>query len=359
LLDVAGDQNGAGADDAALEELCRIADDLRRQAAGDDVTYVVNRNINFTNVCYTGCRFCAFAQRRTDADAYTLSLEQVADRAWEGWQAGATEVCMQGGIHPDMPGDAYFDIARAVKARVPGMHVHAFSPMEVINGASRTNLSIEDWLVAAKEAGVDSLPGTAAEILDDDVRWVLTKGKLPAKEWIEVISTAHRVGIPTTSTMMYGHVDTHAHWVRHIRLIRRIQEETGGFSEFVLLPFVHHSAPIYLAGIARPGPTARENRAVHALARILLHGAIGNIQCSWVKLRDDLCRQVLQGGVNDLGGTLMEETISRMAGSENGSFKTITELGRMVAPTGRRIRQRTTEYGTPDAERLAASAASD
>ncbi|MEU1730183.1 bifunctional FO biosynthesis protein CofGH [Streptosporangium sp. NPDC020145] len=359
LLDVAGDQNGAGADDAALDELCRIADDLRRQAVGDDVTFVVNRNINFTNVCYTGCRFCAFAQRRTDADAYTLSLEQVADRAWEGWQAGATEVCMQGGIHPDMPGDAYFDIARAVKARVPGMHVHAFSPMEVINGASRTNLSIEDWLVAAREAGVDSLPGTAAEILDDDVRWVLTKGKLPAREWIEVISTAHRVGIPTTSTMMYGHVDTHAHWVRHIQLIRRMQEETGGFSEFVLLPFVHHSAPIYLAGIARPGPTARENRAVHALSRILLHGAIDNIQCSWVKLRDDLCRQVLQGGVNDLGGTLMEETISRMAGSENGSFKTITEIGEMVAPTGRRIRQRTTEYGTPDAERLAASAASD
>lgn len=359
LLDVAGDQNGAGADDAALEELCRIADDLRRQAVGDDVTYVVNRNINFTNVCYTGCRFCAFAQRRTDADAYTLSLDQVADRAWEGWQAGATEVCMQGGIHPDLPGDAYFDIARAVKARVPGMHVHAFSPMEVINGASRTNLSIEDWLVAAREAGVDSLPGTAAEILDDDVRWVLTKGKLPAKEWVEVISTAHKVGIPTTSTMMYGHVDTHAHWVRHIRLIRRMQEETGGFSEFVLLPFVHHSAPIYLAGIARPGPTARENRAVHALARILLHGAIDNIQCSWVKLRDDLCRQVLQGGVNDLGGTLMEETISRMAGSENGSFKTVTEIGEMVAPTGRRIRQRTTEYGTPDAERLAASAASD
>ncbi|MFS1297715.1 bifunctional FO biosynthesis protein CofGH [Streptosporangium longisporum] len=359
LLGLAGDQRGAGADDAALDELCRIADGLRRQAAGDEVTYVVNRNINFTNVCYTGCRFCAFAQRRTDADAYTLSLEQVADRAWEGWQAGATEVCMQGGIHPDMPGTAYFDIARAVKARVPGMHVHAFSPMEVINGASRTGLSIEDWLIAAREAGVDSLPGTAAEILDDDVRWVLTKGKLPTAEWVEVISTAHRTGIPTTSTMMYGHVDTHAHWVAHIRLIRRIQEETGGFSEFVLLPFVHHSAPIYLAGIARPGPTARENRAVHALARILLHGAIANIQCSWVKLQDDLCREVLQGGVNDLGGTLMEETISRMAGSENGSFKTISELEAMVAHTGRPVRQRTTSYGVPDAERLAAAAASD
>ncbi|MET7329258.1 bifunctional FO biosynthesis protein CofGH [Nonomuraea sp. NPDC005650] len=347
------------AEGEALDELAAIADDLRRQAVGDEVTYVVNRNINFTNVCYTGCRFCAFAQRRTDADAYTLSLDQVADRAQEAWDAGATEVCMQGGIHPDLPGTAYFDLARAVKERTPGMHVHAFSPMEVINGASRTDLSIRAWLEAAKEAGVDSLPGTAAEILDDDVRWVLTKGKLPAREWVEVITTAHEVGIPTTSTMMYGHVDNHLHWVRHIKLIRDLQERTGGFSEFVLLPFVHTSAPIYLAGIARPGPTAQENRAVHALARILLHGAIKNIQCSWVKLRDDLCRQVLQGGVNDLGGTLMEETISRMAGSENGSYKTISELREMVEVSGRPVRQRTTEYGVPTDERLAASAASD
>ncbi|MGW6494163.1 bifunctional FO biosynthesis protein CofGH [Nonomuraea angiospora] len=347
------------AEGEALDELAAIADDLRRQAVGDEVTYVVNRNINFTNVCYTGCRFCAFAQRRTDADAYTLSLDQVADRAQEAWDAGATEVCMQGGIHPDLPGTAYFDLAKAVKERTPGMHVHAFSPMEVINGASRTDMSIQAWLEAAKEAGVDSLPGTAAEILDDDVRWVLTKGKLPAKEWVEVITTAHKVGIPTTSTMMYGHVDNHLHWVRHIKLIRSLQERTGGFSEFVLLPFVHTSAPIYLAGIARPGPTAQENRAVHALARILLHGAIKNIQCSWVKLRDDLCRQVLQGGVNDLGGTLMEETISRMAGSENGSYKTISELREMVEVTGRPVRQRTTEYGVPTDERLAASEASD
>ncbi|WP_275409008.1 bifunctional FO biosynthesis protein CofGH [Sphaerimonospora thailandensis] len=359
LLGLAGDQTGADADDAGLDELCRIADGLRRDAVGDDVTYIVNRNINFTNVCYTGCRFCAFAQRRTDADAYTLSLSEVADRAQEAWEAGATEVCMQGGIHPDLPGTAYFDIARAVKERCPDMHVHAFSPMEVINGASRTNLSIEDWLLAAREAGLDSLPGTAAEILDDDVRWVLTKGKLPAAEWIEVITTAHRLGIPTTSTMMYGHVDTHEHWVRHIRLIGTIQEETGGFSEFVLLPFVHHSAPIYLAGIARPGPTARENRAVHALARIMLHGAIKNIQCSWVKLGDELCRSVLAGGVNDLGGTLMEETISRMAGSENGSYKTISDIAAMVAPTGRPLRRRTTSYGTPDPERLAAAERSD
>ncbi|SDQ88705.1 bifunctional FO biosynthesis protein CofGH [Thermostaphylospora chromogena] len=359
LLGLAGDPAGGGADDAGLAELARIADGLRREAVGDEVTYVVNRNINFTNVCYTGCRFCAFAQRRTDADAYTLSLEQVADRAEEAWRAGATEVCMQGGIHPDLPGTAYFDIARAVKERVPGIHVHAFSPMEVVNGAGRTNMSIEDWLAAAKEAGVDSLPGTAAEILDDEVRWVLTKGKLPAAEWVEVITTAHRVGLPTTATMMYGHVDEHVHWVRHLRLIRRIQEETGGFSEFVLLPFVHHNAPIYLAGVARPGPTARENRAVHALARIMLHGAIRNIQCSWVKLGEDLCRSVLQGGVNDLGGTLMEETISRMAGSENGSYKTISEIAAMVAPTGRPLRQRLTDYGEPDEERKAAAAASD
>ncbi|HEY2315444.1 MAG TPA: bifunctional FO biosynthesis protein CofGH [Streptosporangiaceae bacterium] len=347
------------ADGAELDALAALADDLRRQAAGDDVTYVVTRNINFTNVCYTGCRFCAFAQRRTDADAYTLSMEQIGDRAVEAWEAGATEVCMQGGIHPDLPGTAYFDIAAEVKRRCPDMHVHAFSPMEVMNGASRTGLSVRDWLSRAREAGVDSLPGTAAEILDDDVRWVLTKGKLPASAWIEVMTTAHDLGIRTTSTMMYGHVDTPAHWVGHLRVLRGIQERTGGFTEFVLLPFVHASSPIYLAGMARPGPTRRENRAVHALARIMLHGAIDNIQCSWVKLGADVCQDVLRGGVNDLGGTLMEETISRMAGSENGSYKTISQMAELVAPTGRPLRQRTTLYGTPSADRMAASAASD
>ena len=347
------------ADGPELEALAGLADGLRRDTVGDDVTFVVTRNINFTNVCYTGCRFCAFAQRRTDADAYTLSLSQVADRAQEAWEAGATEVCMQGGIHPDLPGTAYFDLAAEVKRRCPGLHVHAFSPMEVMNGASRTGLPIREWLTAAREAGVDSLPGTAAEILDDDVRWVLTKGKLPAAAWIEVITTAHELGIKTTSTMMYGHVDTPAHWVGHLRVIRDIQERTGGFTEFVLLPFVHASSPIYLAGLARPGPTRRENRAVHAVSRLLLHGAISNIQCSWVKLGEDACRDVLRGGVNDLGGTLMEETISRMAGSENGSYKTISELRALVAPTGRSLRQRTTGYTAPDSERIAAAAASD
>ena len=342
-------------DGAEVAALASLADDLRREAVGDDVTYVVNRNINFTNVCYTGCRFCAFAQRRTDADAYTLSLDQVADRAAQAWEVGATEVCMQGGIHPDLPGTAYFDIARAVKSRVPDMHVHAFSPMEVVNGAARTNLSIADWLSAARAAGVDSFPGTAAEILDDDVRWVLTKGKLPTASWIEVIQTAHRLGLPTTSTMMYGHVDHAGHWLAHLRLIGRMQDETGGFSEFVLLPFVHNSSPIYLAGIARPGPTALENRVVHAMSRILLDGKIKNIQTSWVKTTEEHVRAHLQGGVNDIGGTLMEETISRMAGSESGSYRTIADLEAIAASAGRPARQRTTEYGSVSDSRRAAA----
>ena len=347
------------ADGPDLEALAGLADALRRETMGDDVTYVVTRNINFTNVCYTGCRFCAFAQRRTDADAYTLSLQQIGDRAAEAWDAGATEVCMQGGIHPDLPGTAYFEIASEVKRRSPGLHVHAFSPMEVMNGASRTGLPVREWLVRAKEAGVSSLPGTAAEILDDDVRWVLTKGKLPASMWIEVISTAHELGLPTSATMMYGHVDTPAHWVGHLRVIRSIQERTGGFTEFVLLPFIHENAPIYLAGLARPGPTRRENRAVHAMARLMLHGAIDSIQCSWVKLGDEGCRDVLRGGVNDLGGTLMEETISRMAGADHGSYKTISQLRAIAEPLGRPMRQRTTTYGEVPAERQAAAAASD
>jgi FO synthase len=329
---------------AEIDALAGLADDVRREAVGDDVTYVVNRNINFTNVCYTGCRFCAFAQRRTDADAYTLSLTEIGDRADEAVAAGATEVCMQGGIHPDLPGTAYFDIAREVKRRQPGLHVHAFSPMEVVNGASRTGLSIHDWLVAAREAGVDSLPGTAAEILDDDVRWLLTKGKLPAATWVEVVTTAHRLGIPTTSTMMYGHVDTPEHWLAHLRLLARIQSDTGGFTEFVPLPFVHLNAPIYLAGLARPGPTQQENRAVHAMARLLLHGHIANIQCSWVKLGVEGSAAMLRGGANDIGGTLMEETISRMAGSAHGSRKTVADLAAIAAAVGRPARQRTTLY---------------
>ncbi|MBC9733718.1 bifunctional FO biosynthesis protein CofGH [Nocardioides marmotae] len=332
-----------------LEQVCRLADDLRREVVGDEVTYVVNRNINFTNVCYVGCRFCAFAQRRTDADAFSLSLDEVADRAQEAWDLGATEVCMQGGIDPELPATAYFDLVSAVKQRVPEMHVHAFSPMEVVNGTARTGLSIEDFLIKAREAGLGSLPGTAAEILDDEVRWVLTKGKLPARTWIEIVSTAHRVGIPTTSTMMYGHVDNPRHWVGHLRVLAGVQDRAreagvGGFTEFVPLPFVHTSAPIYLAGVARPGPTLRDNLAVHAMARILLHGRIDNIQTSWVKLGVEGTRAMLRAGANDLGGTLMEETISRMAGSEHGSAKTVAELVEIGAGIGRPVLERTTTY---------------
>ena len=327
-----------------LRAVTRLADDLRREAVGDTVTYVVNRNINFTNVCYVGCRFCAFAQRRTDSDAYSLGMDEVADRAEEAWRLGATEVCMQGGIDPELPSTGYFDLVTAVKQRTPDMHVHAFSPMEVINGTARTGLPIADFLVKAREVGLGSLPGTAAEILDDDVRWVLTKGKLPARTWIEVITTAHRLGIPTTSTMMYGHVDNPRHWVAHLRVISAIQDDTGGFTEFVPLPFVHTSSPIYLAGAARPGPTLRDNLAVHALARILLHGRIRNIQTSWVKLGVEGTRAMLRAGANDLGGTLMEETISRMAGSEHGSAKTVGELTDIAAGIDRPVRERTTLY---------------
>ncbi|MFF2547125.1 bifunctional FO biosynthesis protein CofGH [Kitasatospora sp. NPDC058063] len=347
------------ADGPALDALCRIADDVRRDTVGEDVTYCVTRNINFTNVCYTGCRFCAFAQRRTDADAYTLSLEQVADRAAQAWEVGATEVCMQGGIHPDLPGTAYFDIARAVKERVPGIHVHAFSPMEVVNGATRTGLSIRDWLQRAKESGLDSIPGTAAEILDDEVRWVLTKGKLPAATWVEVVTTAHELGLRSSSTMMYGHVDTPKHWLGHLRLLAGIQQRTGGFTEFVTLPFIHTNAPVYLAGIARPGPSARDNRAVVAMARLLLHPHIPNIQTSWVKLGAEGAAEMLRSGANDLGGTLMEETISRMAGSAYGSYKSVRDLQAIAEAAGRPHRQRTTTYGEVPAERRAAALASD
>lgn len=344
------------AEGAALHEVCRLADDVRRDVVGEDVTYVVNRNVNFTNVCYTGCRFCAFAQRESDPDSYTLSVAEVGERAAEAWAAGATEVCMQGGIHPKLPGSVYFDLAAEVKRRAPGLHLHAYSPMEVVNGAARTGLPVREWLVRARESGLDSIPGTAAEILDDEIRWVLTKGKLPAADWIEVIRTAHGLGIPSTATMMYGHVDEPRHWVAHLRVVGRLQEETGGFTEFVPLPFVHHNAPAYLAGIARPGPSQRDDRAVHALARLMLHGRIDNIQCSWVKLGDDGCADLLQGGVNDLGGTLMEETISRMAGSTHGSAKTVDQLAAIAARVGRPARQRTTTYDSVAEERASAAA---
>ncbi len=338
----------ATAEGTGMDAVAALADDLRRQVNGETVTYVVNRNINFTNICYTGCRFCAFAQRKGDADAFTLSTAEVADRAWEAHALGATEVCMQGGIDPELPVTGYADLVRAVKARVPSMHVHAFSPMEIVNGASRGGQSIRDWLVELRAAGLDTIPGTAAEILDDEVRWVLTKGKLPAAEWIEVVTTAHEVGLRSSSTMMYGHVDNPSHWVGHMNVLKGIQDKTGGFTEFVPLPFVHQSSPLYLAGASRPGPTNRDNRAVHALARIMLHGRIDSIQTSWVKLGIPGTQAMLNGGANDLGGTLMEETISRMAGSQNGSEKTVAELHEIANGIGRPARERTTTYGLVD-----------
>ncbi|WP_407726392.1 bifunctional FO biosynthesis protein CofGH [Rhodococcoides fascians] len=343
----------ATADGPGMDAVAALADDLRKQVNGDTVTYVVNRNINFTNICYTGCRFCAFAQRKGDADAFTLSTAEVADRAWEAHVVGATEVCMQGGIDPELPVTGYADLVRAVKAKVPSMHVHAFSPMEIVNGASRGGQSIREWLTELRAAGLDSIPGTAAEILDDEVRWVLTKGKLPAAEWIEVITTAHEVGLRSSSTMMYGHVDNPSHWVGHLNVLKKIQDKTGGFTEFVPLPFVHQSSPLYLAGASRPGPTNRDNRAVHALARIMLHGRIDNIQTSWVKLGITGTQAMLNGGANDLGGTLMEETISRMAGSQNGSEKTVAELHEIADGIGRPVRQRTTTYGPAPAVSVA------
>jgi len=334
----------ATADGSALDAVAALADSLRRDAVGDDVTFVVNRNINFTNICYTGCRFCAFAQRKGDADAFSLSAQEVAERAWEAHVAGATEVCMQGGIDPELPVTGYADLVRAVKAKVPSMHVHAFSPMEISNGVTRSGMSVREWLIGLREAGLDTIPGTAAEILDDEVRWVLTKGKLPTSQWVEIVSTAHDVGLRSSSTMMYGHVDTPSHWVAHLNVLRGIQDRTGGFTEFVPLPFVHQSSPLYLAGAARPGPTHRDNRAVHALARIMLHGRIPHIQTSWVKLGAQRSQVMLTGGANDLGGTLMEETISRMAGSQYGSAKSVAELVAIAEGIGRPARQRTTTY---------------
>ena len=342
------------ADGVELDLLVAAANEKRSELVGEDVTYIVNRNINFTNVCYTGCRFCAFAQRKTDADSYLLSIDEIKSRVEEAWALGANEVCMQAGIHPDLPGDTYFDVARAVKAVAPEMHIHAFSPMEIFSGSIKMGISYREWLTEAKNAGLGTIPGTAAEILDDEIRWILTKGKLPAKAWLEIVREAHLLGIKSSATMMYGHVDNESHWYDHMITIRNLQDETGGFTEFVPLPFVHYSSPIYLAGIARPGPTVRENRVVHAMARLLLAGSINNIQCSWVKLGlngPDGVLSLLDGGVNDIGGTLMEETISRMAGSTNGSMRTVKELEEIAQLAGRPSRPRTTIYGEVSAER--------
>ncbi|MEM6941237.1 MAG: 5-amino-6-(D-ribitylamino)uracil--L-tyrosine 4-hydroxyphenyl transferase CofH [Pseudomonadota bacterium] len=324
------------------------ADYLRARANGDRVSFVVNRNINFTNICYMGCRFCGFAKRVEDAGAEWLAPEQVVARALEAWDRGGTEVCIQGGLHPKMSGSYYRELVLALKAALPDLHIHAFSPFEIWYGAVKSKMSYRAFLQDLKDCGLGSMPGTAAEILDTEVRQKLTKNKLSAAQWEEIIRTAHAVGIPTTATIMYGHVDGPAHWSAHLARLRDIQRDTGGFTELVPLSFVHTESPLYTQNPeeVRPGPTAHEVDLMHAVARIVLHGFIDNIQVSWTKLGPDRARQMLARGVNDLGGTLMNESISRAAGSGHGQEITASELCQIIRSAGRVPVRRNTVYNT-------------
>ena len=348
-------QNGA---DLSLEESYALAnaegDDLlgllvaanilRTELAGNIVTYIVNRNINFTNVCFVGCKFCAFSRGPRESDTYFLTLDQMGEKTVEAWQLGATEVCIQGGLPRDLPKFHYRDILRAVKQAVPKMHVHAFSPMEIVYGVELTGMPLADYLSMLRDNGLGTLPGTAAEILDDEIRHILSANKLSTAQWVEVIRTAHQVGIRSTSTMMYGHAETPAHWVRQMRLIRDIQSETGGFTEFVPLGFVHQNTLLFAQGLARTGPTLAEHLKVHALARVLLAGSINNIQVSWVKLNRRLSQLCLHAGANDYGGTLMEENISREAGATAGQYTSPEDFQSLILEAGRIPAERNTTY---------------
>jgi FO synthase len=342
--------------------LVQRADDLRRQVNGDTVSYVVNRNINYTNVCYFKCQFCAFSKGKHSEDLrgrpYDISGEEIAARCMEAWRRGATEVCMQGGIHPDYTGQTYLDILHTVRAATPGMHVHAFSPLEVSQGAATLGIDIGSFLRQLREAGLNTLPGTAAEVLHDEVRQVLCPDKLNTARWLEVIEAAHNAGLRTTATIMYGHIDTPVHWARHLWHIRELQRRTGGFSEFVPLPFVHMEAPMYLKGNARRGPTFREALLMHAVARLVLHGLIDNIQASWVKMGEQGVAACLAAGVNDLGGTLMNESITRAAGSGHGQEWAPAFMEQQIIAAGRVPRMRTTLYrDAPLGQRQAAFSA--
>jgi FO synthase len=334
----------ADADGDDLLGLLVAANLLRSELAGNLVTYVVNRNINFTNVCFVGCKFCAFSRGPRESDAYFLSFDQVAKKAVEAWQLGATEVCIQGGLPHGLPPFYYRDILRAVKNAVPRMHIHAFSPMEIIYGVELTGMPLADYLSMLRDNGLNTLPGTAAEILDDEVRAILSRNKLSTAQWIEVIRTAHRCGIRTTSTMMYGHTETPAHWVRQMLLLREIQQATGGFTEFVPLGFVHQNTLLFHQGLARSGPTFAEHLKVHALARVLLAGSINNIQVSWVKLNRKLSQLCLHAGANDYGGTLMEENISREAGATAGQYTSPEDFQSLILEMGRIPAERNTTY---------------
>jgi 7,8-didemethyl-8-hydroxy-5-deazariboflavin synthase CofH subunit len=348
-------QDGASLSSAECFELANVSGDdllgllgaanmLRAELVGNLVTYVVNRNINFTNICFVGCKFCAFSRGPRDSDTYFLNLEQVAEKAVEAWQIGATEVCIQGGLPRELPRFHYRDILRAVKKAVPGMHIHAFSPMEIVYGVELTGMPLADYLSMLRDNGLDTLPGTAAEILDDQVRSVLSRNKLSTAQWTEVIRAAHRCGIRTTSTMMYGHVETPEHWVRQMLLLREIQNETGGFTEFVPLGFVHQNTLLFHQGLARSGPTLAEHLKVHALARVMLAGSINNIQVSWVKLNRKLSQLCLHAGANDYGGTLMEENISREAGATAGQYTSPEDFQSLILEIGRIPAERNTTY---------------
>ncbi|HWK66729.1 MAG TPA: 5-amino-6-(D-ribitylamino)uracil--L-tyrosine 4-hydroxyphenyl transferase CofH [Rhizobiaceae bacterium] len=333
--------------------VCRAADNLRRRVNGDVVSYVVTRNINYTNICYFKCQFCAFSKGKLSENLrgrpYDLETDEVADRVRVAWDRGASEVCMQGGIHPSYTGARYLELCRAVKEAVPAIHMHAFSPLEVWQGAKTLGIGVPAFLKELKAAGLDTLPGTAAEILDDEVRSTLCADKIKTEEWLDVMRTAHGLGFRTTATIMFGHVEHYAHWARHLIRIRDLQAETGGFTEFVPLPFVHMEAPIYLKKRSRRGPTFRESILMHAVARLVLHPLITNIQASWVKLGPDGVRQCLNAGVNDLGGTLMDESISRAAGAGHGQEMTPERMEQIITAAGRLPRMRNTLYGNASA----------
>ena len=328
-----------------LDALVATADYLREQAVGDRASFVITRNINFTNVCYMGCKFCGFAKRKEDAGAELLSMDEIVDRAQQAWDRGATEVCIQGGLHPNIDGDHYRNILIAIKQRLPEIHIHAFSPFEIWFGALKSKMTTADFIQDLIDHGLDSMPGTAAEILDVEIRQQLTKDKLTTEQWVDIIKTAHRLGLPTTSTIMYGHIDEPRHWAAHLRLLRDIQKQTGGFTEFVPLGFVHYESPLYLNGDnVRPGPTVNENIRMHAVSRLMLNGWIDNIQASWVKLGPDYAQQMLRSGANDLGGTLMNESISRSSGGMHGQEIVPEDMVSMIRQAGRQPVRRGTLY---------------
>ena len=339
--------------------LCRQADELREEVHGSRVSFAVNRNINYTNICYFKCQFCAFSKGKLSENLrgrpYNLDAAEIARRCSEAWERGATEVCMQGGIHPEYTGQTYLDILAAVKAATPDMHIHAFSPLEVWQGAHTLNMTLEDYLLELREAGLGTLPGTAAEILDDEVRSLICPDKINTGQWLEVMETAHRLGFRTTATIMFGHVEQPRHWARHLWLLRDLQQRTGGFTEFVPLPFVHMEAPMYLKGKARPGPTFREALLMHAVGRLALHPFLDNIQASWVKMGEEGVAACLNAGCNDLGGTLMNETITRAAGATHGQEWGVESMIAFIEGLGREPWQRNTLYQPVTAERARAA----